>query len=248
MRLPPISGVIERRLVVAYRVDPDRAAELLPHPLRPRTIGDAAVAAISLVRLGQLRPGRVPRWVGLHSENAVHRIAVEWDSGATRHEGLYVLRRDSDSLADLALGGRLYRGAYRRARFRVEESATTVHLVCSAADGAMDLEVAVHVSDRFRGSALFTDATQAARFFDDPADPADRPRETPAGPQLVTPPWRIEPVAVDTARSSVFDDPERFPAGAAEVDCAVLARRVTLVGKAAPARQTALARAWTLTA
>jgi hypothetical protein len=55
----------QRRLLVNYRVDPDVAARVLPPPLRPQQVAGWAVAGICLIRLAQLRPGRVPAWLGL---------------------------------------------------------------------------------------------------------------------------------------------------------------------------------------
>src|SRR5450631_100992 len=78
MRLPALEGVIDRRLLVNYRVDPEIAARWLPAPFRPQLVNGFAVAGICLIRLVKLRPVGAPRWAGLTSENAAHRIAVEW--------------------------------------------------------------------------------------------------------------------------------------------------------------------------
>jgi len=77
MRPPSLSSVIERRLLVNYRVAPQVAGGLLPAPLRPQLVNGWAVAGICLIRLRWLRPSRVPGWAGLRTENAAHRIAVE---------------------------------------------------------------------------------------------------------------------------------------------------------------------------
>ncbi|MFJ2628358.1 hypothetical protein ACIO6T_34380 [Streptomyces sp. NPDC087532] len=45
MRQLRLSSVIERRLLVNYRVDPDPAARLLPEPLRPHVVHGYAVVA-----------------------------------------------------------------------------------------------------------------------------------------------------------------------------------------------------------
>jgi hypothetical protein len=36
MRLPVVRGVIDRRILVNYRVDPDVVARTLPPPFRPK--------------------------------------------------------------------------------------------------------------------------------------------------------------------------------------------------------------------
>ena len=88
MRLPRITSEIERRLLVNYRADPDVVARLLPEPFRPQLADGAAVVGICLIRLGATRPVGFPRWIGLRSENAAHRIAVEWDEPAGTRTGV----------------------------------------------------------------------------------------------------------------------------------------------------------------
>jgi len=61
MRPPAMSSVIERRLLVNYRVDPEVAASLLPAPLRPQLVNGWAVAGVCLIRLRRLRPFRLRR-------------------------------------------------------------------------------------------------------------------------------------------------------------------------------------------
>ena len=115
MRLPKVHGVIRRRLLVNYRVDPDVVARQLPQPFRPKLYRDTAIAGICLIRLEEIRPKGFPRLAGLSSENAAHRIAVERDDAEGRHEGVYIPRRDTGSLVNQMAGGRLFPGEYRRA-------------------------------------------------------------------------------------------------------------------------------------
>ena len=53
-------GVIERRLLVNYRVDPEVVADQLPAPFEPELVNGYAVAGICLIRLGRLRPRSFP--------------------------------------------------------------------------------------------------------------------------------------------------------------------------------------------
>ncbi len=77
MNIPTIAGTIDRRILVNYRVDPPYLQRLLPGPFRPRCIHGMGIAGICLIRLKQLRPRSLPTLLGLSSENAAHRIAVE---------------------------------------------------------------------------------------------------------------------------------------------------------------------------
>jgi hypothetical protein len=46
----------------------------------------------------------MPKMIGLNSENAAHRVAVLWDEGGARREGVFISRRDTDSKLNLLLG------------------------------------------------------------------------------------------------------------------------------------------------
>jgi hypothetical protein len=90
MRIPVVRGVIDRRLLVNYHVDPGVLAPLLPPPFRPKLMHGAGMVGICLIRLKQIRPEFLPAWLGIASENAAHRTAVEWDDrGAVRDGGYF---------------------------------------------------------------------------------------------------------------------------------------------------------------
>lgn len=228
MRLPELQGDIERRLLVNYRVDPEVMARLLPQPFRPQLVGDAAVAGICLIRLGHLRPSLVPRALGLRSENAAHRIAVEWDTPNGPRTGVYIPRRDSDSWATLALGGRIYPGEHHRARFTVHETDDRVNVAYASLDGSAAVDVSVRITKRLIGSRLFADTREASDFFEAGStgySATSRPRRFD-GLGLKTAGWKVAPTSVTHASSSFFDDPTLFPRGTAELDCALLMRSV----------------------
>src|SRR5688572_22191214 len=104
MKIPVLRGLIERRILVNYRVDPGVLAPLLPAPFRPRLVGGFGMAGICLIRLRGVRPRLFPSWLGISSENAAHRVAVEWDEGGVVREGVYVRRRDTDSRLNALAG------------------------------------------------------------------------------------------------------------------------------------------------
>lgn len=120
--LPVIDGVIERRLLVNYRVDADVASAMLPRPFRPHLVDGSAVAGICLLRMGSLRPRGLPAALGRRSENAAHRIAVEWDDDSGTRTGVYIARRDSGSWLNVAAGGRVFPGEHGRAKFKVRRN------------------------------------------------------------------------------------------------------------------------------
>ncbi|MEQ4720230.1 DUF2071 domain-containing protein [Nonomuraea sp. B19D2] len=132
MRQPRLSSVVERRLLVNYRLAPEVAARLLPDGLRPQLVRGYAVAGICLLRLGDVRPSWAPKAVGLRSENAAHRIAVEWDGPDGVETGVYIPRRDTASLLNTWAGGRLFPGEHGRAHFEVRETPGELHVAYAA--------------------------------------------------------------------------------------------------------------------
>jgi hypothetical protein len=67
-----IKGIIERRLLINFRVDPQVAKKLLPKKFSPQLIDGNAVVGICLIRLAAIRPSFLPSFIGLGSENAAH--------------------------------------------------------------------------------------------------------------------------------------------------------------------------------
>ncbi|HEY0541086.1 MAG TPA: DUF2071 domain-containing protein [Actinoallomurus sp.] len=228
MRSPRLSSVIERRLLVSYRVEPEIAARLLPPPLRPQRVEGWAVAGICLIRLGRIRPAWLPGVPGLRSENAAHRIAVEWDGPQGPRTGVYIPRRDSGSLIAVAAGGRLFPGRQTRASFQVRESADEFGISVVSQDDATRMSVEASVAERLTGSMLFADVDKASEFFRCGSVGFSPSRDGTHldGVELRTGAWRVEPLEIRGLTSSFFDDRTRFPKGTATADCALLMRDV----------------------
>lgn len=236
MRPPRMSSVVERRLLVNYRVDPEIAASLVPAPMRPQLVGGWAVAGICLIRLGQFRPSGLPGWVGLRSENAAHRISVEWDGPQGLSTGVYISRRDSGSMLNVLAGGRLFPGEHSSARFDVRETAQDLHVAFDSRDKAISVSVDVRTAEQFQGSELFADLAQASDFFRRGAAgfSATSGGRCLDGLELRTDAWQVEPVDIRSVRSTVFDDQHRFPPGSAMLDCALLMREVPVTWRPLP--------------
>lgn len=234
MRPPTMSSVIERRLLVNYRVDPDVAASLLPTPLRPQLANGWAVAGICLIRLGRLRPSWGPGWLGMRTENAAHRVAVECDGIGGRQSGVYIPRRDSDSVVTVLAGGRLFPGEHHRASFDVRETARELHVAYASTDRTTHVSVDVRVSRRLQGSALFADLREASDFFRHGSAGFSATRDSSRldGLEMRADRWVVEPAEVNAVCSSFFDDARLFPPGSATFDCALLMRDIPVTWKA----------------
>src|SRR5687768_18549974 len=97
MRLPTIQGIIHRRILANFRVDPQVMKKQLPSRFTPKLHNGFAVAGICMIRLDHIRPKMMPEFIGISSENAAHRVAVLWDEDDDTHEGVFISRRDTDS-------------------------------------------------------------------------------------------------------------------------------------------------------
>jgi hypothetical protein len=223
-----LDGVIERRLLVNYRIDPDTIARVLPAPFRPRVVHGGAVAGICLIRLGSLRAHGLPPWMGLRSENAAHRVAVEFDTPSGPGHGVYIPRRDSDAWLNTIVGGRLFPGQHHRAHFRVDESSTAMRVAFESHGVRGAVDVSAKIADEFRGSALFDDLDDASQFFrrDSLGYSATRQPTKFDGLELCTTTWKFEPARVELATSTFFDDLTMFPRGTVELDSAFVMRDI----------------------
>lgn len=101
-------GIIARRILANFRIDPDVMANALPAPFRPQIVNGFAIGGICLIRLERVRPKSIPIAMGIGSKNAAHRIAVEWESEGETIQGVYIPRRDTDSRLNAIAGGRIF--------------------------------------------------------------------------------------------------------------------------------------------
>ncbi|MFC0566884.1 DUF2071 domain-containing protein [Plantactinospora siamensis] len=226
--------MVERRLLLNYRVDPGTVAPMLPAPLRPQVVNGWAVGGVCLLRLGRIRPRGVPERLGLRSENAAHRFAVEWDTPAGTRCGVYIPRRDTASTVNVLAGGRVFPGEHHRARFEVRESRAELRVGFTSVDRTGQVQVYGRLSDRLTGSGLFADLAEASAFFQRGADgySATRGGDRLDGMRLRTDHWSVEPLEIIAARSSLFDDERLFPTGTALLDSALVMRDVPVTWQA----------------
>jgi Uncharacterized conserved protein (COG2071) len=226
MRVPVMAATIERRLLVNYRVEADVVARLLPEPFRPMTVGGSAVAGICLLRLSGLRAAAAPGRVGFTSENAAHRIAVEWDTVEGVAQGVYIPRRDTSSRLTTLAGGRVFPGIHQRARFHVEEAGGRYRIAVASLDGGVNVRVAATLADNLPSASVFGSLAGASRFFERGSVGWSVTPQPGVyhGVELRTVGWRMEPARIEAVASSFFDDPRRSPPGTAVPDSALLMR------------------------
>jgi uncharacterized protein YqjF (DUF2071 family) len=225
---PTMHGLIDRRILVNFRVLPGVIREMLPPYFRPKLIKGWAMAGVCLIRLADIRPRGFPAPCGLTSENAAHRIAVEWDEGGVTREGVFIPRRDTSSALQALAGGRVFPGIHHVADFDVREDSDEFRLEMRSRDGSAFVEVQARCASQTPATSVFASLTEASDFFarGSAGYSATRNPNCCDGLELFTSRWQVAPLDVQQVRSSFFDDAERFPTGTVHFDCALLMRNI----------------------
>ena len=229
MRIPVIRGVIKRRLLVNFRADPEIVRCILPEPFRPKLHAGHAVVGVCLIRLEQIRPAGLPRIIGLSSENAAHRIAVQWkDAQGLQKEGVFIPRRDTDALLNRLAGGRLFPGEHHAARFSVTEEGSHIDFSMESVDGTVGVKVSGDEGSSFPSSSCFASLELASAFFEGGSlgYSVTRDGDRMDGLLLRILDWRVHALAIASIHSSFFDDEKRFPKGSIEFDHALIMRNL----------------------
>lgn len=229
MRIPVIRGVIKRRLLVNFRADPSIVQRILPEPFKPKLHAGHAVVGVCLIRLEKIRPVGLPGLVGLSSENAAHRIAVQWtDDHGEEKEGVFIPRRDTDSLLNQLAGGRVFPGEHHAARFQVAERERHIDFAMDSADGKVRVKVVGDETESLPTSSGFASLAEASAFFEGGSlgYSVTRDGNRMDGLLLRTKEWQVHALAVTSVQSSYFSNPERFPEGSIEFDHGLIMRNL----------------------
>jgi len=226
--LDTIKGIIARRVLLNYRIDPDVLQRVLPEPFRPKVYRGQGIGGVCMIRFKHLRPRFLPSWLGMSSENAAHRIAVQWDEDGAIQEGVFIPRRDTNSWFNKVLGGRVFPGIFNRSTFNVSETDNEVHVRIVRRDGGEEIVFSGRAAKELPSSSLFSTLDDAAGFFSLGATgySATRLKDHYHGMDLKCLTWSIEPLHVINASSCFFGDNTLFPSGSVELDCALLMRDI----------------------
>ena len=228
MRLPTIRGIIDRRVLVNFRVAPDVLSRACPAPFRPQIINGFGIAGICLIRLKGIRPKIFPRFLGISSENAAHRIAVQWDSNGETRSGVYIPRRDTSSWLNSFAGGRIFPGVHHLARFNISESKDRFRIEMRSHDRVAHLLVDGQTGCQLPEDSIFSSIDECSRFFEEGSVgySPDRSSSSFDGLELRTKGWSVCPLNVGEVASSFFEDRDMFPEGSAVFDNALLMQNI----------------------
>lgn len=228
MKLPVIQGVIRRRILANFRVEPQVMQQHLPARFRPKLQRGFAVAGICLIRLEHIRPRFVPESIGLNSENAAHRVAVLWEEDGATREGVFISRRDTNSQLNHLLGGRIFPGEHHQAAFSIRESDSEISLALESEDAEVVVKLEGSTASALPATSIFSSIAEASAFFEAGSlgySVTHDPNRLD-GLNLKTEHWQVEPLGIRSISSSYFSDETKFPPGSIEFDHALIMKNV----------------------
>ncbi|MGM1017113.1 MAG: DUF2071 domain-containing protein [Actinomycetota bacterium] len=227
-----VDAHLRRRLLITYRLDAEVARDLVPASLRPLLVDGYAVAGICVLGMDGIRPFGLGRGPGLRSENATHRIAVEWDEDGETQVGVFIFERYSSAAHPVLFGGRLFPGVHRRARFTLTEDRDRYALTMSGRRVALSADVEID-ADAW-DSTLFATPAEASAFYRAGRGGWSRGHDgtTLERVELTSTAWAAEGARLHSLSSSFF---ESLPHGSAVVDSVLVMRDIPLELSAVPA-------------
>lgn len=230
MKIPALKGIIRRRILLNYRVEPEVVQATLPARFRPKLVRGKAIVGVCLIRLEKIRPKGMPGFIGISSENSAHRIAVEWQADDGKAcEGVFVPRRDTGSRLNALAGGRLFPGVHHHSVFSVKDDAGQISIRIVAKDIEEPLvELEVRETNLFPETSVFKSLSESSEFFEAGCiGYSSRPESaTLDGLLLKVSDWSVTSLEVNRVQSAFFDDPSIFPPGSIELDHALLMRDI----------------------
>lgn len=226
IRLPKIKGIIERRILINYKIDIEVLKEYLPKPFEPVEVNGYGMGGICLIRLKNIRPIGIPSVFGINSENGAHRIAVKWKENNRYVEGVYIPRRDTSSKINSLVGGKIFPGEHCLSDFEIDEKEGKYQIGFRNEDGTY-LEIKALDSDQFSKESIFENIESASIFFEKGAI-----GYSPNGSnsydclELKTYNWEVKPLRVISVDSSYFGDRRIFPKDSVIFDNALVMKNI----------------------
>jgi Uncharacterized conserved protein (COG2071) len=229
MKIPTLKGIIKRRLLVNFRADPEIVQRIIPQPFRPKLHRDYSIVGVCLIRLEHIRPAGLPGLIGISSENAAHRIAVEWtDRAGQKREGVFIPRRDTGSFINHLAGGRVFPGEHHSARFDVRDNGTQIEFSMESEDKTVSVRLAGTQTDILPSSSCFSSLPEASDFFEGGSVGYSITNDCARldGLKLKTLQWRVSALALESVYSSFYADHRHFPDGSVEYDHTLIMRDI----------------------
>jgi hypothetical protein len=224
MELPVLNGIIDRRILINYRIKPEVVKALLPPHLEPLVINGYASGGICLLRLKNIGVKYSPSFLRITSENAAHRFLVNIKKEGRTTTGVYIPRRDTDSILNVVLAGKIFSWPHYSATFQVKEGNDRYSVSMKSKDGKTKLETVAHLTTDFPVKSMFDSIDHASCSFQNcpvGVSPSTNPNKFKTI-QLKTKTWNVKPLEIQSLKSSFFEDKSLFPHDTIEFDNALL--------------------------
>lgn len=226
MRIPRITGVIDRRILINYQVETEALENYLPEPFKPKLVKGKGVAGICLIRLKEIRPKGFPKLIGISSENGAHRIAVEWMDQGQLMEGVYIPRRDTSSLLNSLAGGTIFPGTHYHAKFTINETDEKYEVSFKSNDHT-SLSIKAKTTNDWNDESIFENLEDVSKFFENGSIGYSPNKKGYDGLQLKTHQWKVSLLEVESVSSSFFENRDIFPDGSVVFDNALLMKDIS---------------------
>jgi hypothetical protein len=225
MKIPILQGIIDRRVLINFTVDPAIIQQIIPAPFRPKIYKGKAIVGICLIRLKHIRPKGLPSILGISSENGAHRIAVEYTEKGETKEAVFIPRRDTSSFLNMLAGGRIFPGQHFYAKFDVKEEHDNYHIAFKSSDGTT-ISIDCEKTEKLNPNSIFENLENASNFFEAGAIGYSPNGNKYDGLKLKTFNWKVVPLNVTAVQSSFFENEALFPKGSVQFDNALLMTQI----------------------
>lgn len=228
MELPVLNGIIDRRILINYRIKPDVVKRFLPEGMDPLVINGFASGGICLLRLKNIGVKCTPSCLRINSENAAHRFLVTYRKAGQLINGVYIPRRDTDSKLNELIAGKIFSWPHYSATFLVDEDGDRYSVDMKSIDGDIELHVDAQLVDCFPGRSMFSSIEHASDCFrccSLGVSPSTKPRRLKSI-ELKTKSWNVQPLSVHSLQSSFFENESLFPKGSIAFDNAMLMENI----------------------
>lgn len=227
MNRTTLQGLIERRILINYRVEPGVLKNILPEPFRPKIFQNYGIAGLCLFRISELRLKGLPTFMGITTENVSHRIAVEWDQNGIRYEGIYIPRRNTSSYIVAASGGKIFPGVHHLSNFSSRESNGYYELDVYNRNH-LHLSLLAKESAHFARGSVFKNLSSAVESLVNHSleySPRYQKRVFD-GIEFVAENRKVQPLHISQIQSDFFENESLFPKGSVFFDHALLMKNI----------------------
>jgi len=215
----PIKAWFKSSLVLAYALPVHVLQPFLTPGLVLDTYKDFGFLAIALVHTSELRPGFVPRGIGISFFLSGYRVFTRYKTRAGETlRGLKVLRTDTNHRAMRFFGNMLTHYNYKLSSWKVHRTDRTYDIQISTPDRNADLHVEadLHSDPGLPSGSPFDDFRDAQKFAGPLPFTFDYERETNSIIRVegVREEWNPRPVSVKVHRSDFLEQGAFRDAGA----------------------------------